>query len=467
MTKKDLLAICTALLECVLFSGVIIGWPNLQQVLLDSNYFQGQCTGQALVNVSLVLSPSLNGNTSAPCKSQQESFNLVFTLSVSALSLAAFPLGHILDKYGTWVMRSVATFLYTAAYVCLSCTSSANSWILFPSMISISVAGLALLISNFQLSALTSSCRSLYVTVVNGMYDASSLVYLVVKLAYDGGTPLKTIFYVMTGSTVFLWLRTFLVMPRMMTRSKKQKRLESISKDVLIASSDQPSVKREGSEGLKRCLRVPTLWTNVFHFSLTNLQMGFYVGTLVSWLDDFLSPSAVESYTNIFGALLIAGAVVAPLNGLLTDGMTTYYKRKVASKKARTLRGFCVSATCTSLLGVALAACTLGKQVVPSFIFLVIFRSFIAGGNASFMALTFPQKHFGKLYGICQTVAGLVALLQYAMFKLAVQYSFTIVHASLLVSSTLTLIHPYAVYRHSFRCCSDTERRESNTNILK
>jgi len=86
-----ILSIGTAFLEILFLNGAVIGWPSLQFVLENEGYFRYLCqnitSNYTKTNLSSTELPEID------CSAQEASFNLVYTLWLSALFLCSFPVG--------------------------------------------------------------------------------------------------------------------------------------------------------------------------------------------------------------------------------------------------------------------------------------------------------------------------------------------------------------------------------------
>jgi len=56
--------------------------------------------------------------------------------------------------------------------------------------------------------------RAVVITVINGLFGSSSIVFVVFKQAYENGATWKEIFLWYTLATLFCLFRTFLLMPK-------------------------------------------------------------------------------------------------------------------------------------------------------------------------------------------------------------------------------------------------------------
>ena len=101
-----MISIVTAFLEILFFCGVGFGWPSLEYVLKKEGYFINLCDIKTSFNSTL---NRTNLGTEMGCKEQHSSFNLIFTLAVVSIYTTAFLCGWLLDRYGTWIFRSIFT----------------------------------------------------------------------------------------------------------------------------------------------------------------------------------------------------------------------------------------------------------------------------------------------------------------------------------------------------------------------
>ncbi|CAK8692863.1 unnamed protein product [Clavelina lepadiformis] len=435
--------------------GIIFGWPSLQYVLQREGYFSYLCdetTGNH----------TLQNRTEKVCEESEESFNLVFTLSLFSLCIFAVFEGHLLDRFGTWIVRSFGTFLLTLGCILIAVSTPATSWLLYPAMIFMGISGSTFLISNMQVANLAGSqTRGLIITFLNGIFDSGAVVFLIIKSAYDFGYDLKHVFHVYAWCTLFTWLRTFALMPSQRipfsVTTKNffygwkewvcfKKRYDKTEDPDIFTTDDESAAAniQEVGTTFGDCLRKVLFWSNAFHLSTTSLRINFYFGSFITWIDSFESPSNSSHLTNVFGIMLLCGFIAAPLNGLLVDGVIKFSKIKSLPTRVGLLRAAFASMLMTSVLAILLSVSVITQSSYASFAFLVITRAFVYGGNTTFLAMHFPEQHFGKLYGLTTAIAGTASSLQYALFQLAssVDPTFYFINYSFLVVACLTLVHP-------------------------
>ena len=190
---------------------------------------------------------------------------------------------------------------------------------------------------------------------------------------------------------------------------------------------------------------------NVSHFSVLQLRNYFFFSSFITWLGDLVVEKSFDTYVNAFGVCQFFGIVCAPLNGFLIDGVK-YHHRSFRDKSSINLLAIAVSSCVTSSWGLLFSLCVLipvPQLQYVSFVLQVAFRSFLYGGNASFIALVFPIEHFGKIYGMTMTLGGIISLLQYPLYSLVLRSfdgNFFVMNIIFLILTALTYIHPVAMY---------------------
>ncbi|NXW89295.1 S43A3 protein, partial [Alopecoenas beccarii] len=419
---KRLGTLLSGLLECGGFCGIIFGWASLVFVLKDLGYFQELCQ------------PSANLTELPGCSRQDEEFSLVFTIGSFMNNFMTFPTGFIFDRFGTTIARLVAISLYTGGTLLVAFSTPALAVLLFPAMSMLSVGGMLLILTNTQVGNLFGKYRSIIITLYNGAFDSSSAVFLIIKVLYERGLSLRTMFLFMAACSAWHLLRTLFLMPR----SRIPYPLPPAYDYGKPAprrprwSPVPPQVPGRGSSGGGACAGdVPTVpfracvcsalfaW-HVAWLSVMQLRHYLFIGTLNPLLQYLARGDAhlVSTYTNAFAVTQLCGVLCAPWNGLILDrhkrGKTP--RPEGALGALADLRASVLSLVVTVTQCVLFSVCA-AVPVLPvqfgTFVLQVLSRSFLYGGNAAFLAIAFPPQHFGKLYGLAMALSALVALLQY------------------------------------------------------
>uniref|UniRef100_A0A8C6EWB6 Solute carrier family 43 member 3 n=1 Tax=Marmota marmota marmota TaxID=9994 RepID=A0A8C6EWB6_MARMA len=457
----------TGLLECLGFAGVLFGWASLVFVFKTERYFEDLCEADAGL-----LS---NATEQADCKAQDERFSLIFTVASFMNNFMTLPTGYIFDRFKTTVARLLAIFFYTSATLTIAFTSADSAVPLFLAMPMLTVGGILFLITNLQIGNLFGKHRSTIITLYNGAFDSSSAIFLFIKLLYEQGISLRASFIFLSACSIWHVGRTFLLMPRghipyplppnySYGKSKPVPGEENGNRNVYQLAitwkeetgrrAQQQNLRSFWSYALSRRLAWHLVWLSVIQ-----LWHYLFIGTLNSLLTNLAGgdSSQVSAYTNAFAITQFFGVLCAPWNGLLMDRLKQRYQREAkrtgSSAAAVALLSAVPSLTLTSLLCLGFALCA-SIPVLPlqyvTFILQVVSRSFLYGGNAAFLTLGFPSEHFGKLFGLVMTLSAIVSLLQFPLFALIkgpLQNNPLYVNVTLLLTTLLTFVHPFLVYR--------------------
>ena len=468
MRIQIVLSIFTAFVESLFYSGVFYGLPSLQYVLENEGYFGYLCQNNTANTPSFLRKNSTNIENST-CGAQEASYNLVFTLGVSLMFILAFGSGYVLDKFGTWIYRTIMTTLFTLGYALLAISSPSTSVLLYPALIFIAISGFGLHTSNFQVANFVTPLRGLIMSLIHGLFDSSVLVFLLVKKSYDSGIDLQMVLRFMTCISVYLWLRTYLLLPKKHipfplhskdiqfgwkelpwceNTHEQQNSLELQSSSIEV----QKSENGRSSEGLEKITYKSTLrnilfWTNMLHYSVIALRTAFLPSSMLSWLRTFSHPNDISELIDDFGFISSFGAFASFFSGLIIDVIRKLMMKKTKNKEVLHLTSSMFPLLITSLLCIMLSIAVLISSAYSSFVLYVLTRGFVHATNTAFIAFNFPFEHFGKLYGLVSVVAGLVGLLQYAIFQISLHLdpTYYYINVGFLISSILTLGHPIAI----------------------
>ena len=214
---------------------------------------------------------------------------------------------------------------------------------------------------------------------------------------------------------------------------------------------------------LVNSLKDAGFWLNSLHFSILQLRNYFYLSTVADNLMNYVKKDQskcgnegvtfddVGFYMIVFGICQFFAFFTAPLNGLIVDKLTRKFSSYLDSKKAK-LRALACSTMATCILAVLFSVFvtiqSLNVQFV-SFVLQVVFRSFLYGGCSNFIAVSYPSEHFGKLYGINQTIASLFLIFQFPINSWVtynLQNCFTQVNKLFIFVSLCTFVHPVFLF---------------------
>lgn len=482
MGLRYILTLATGLLECLCFAGIVFGWASLMFVLKSDGYFSELC-----VNVT-----GSNGE-SLDCSLQDESFSLVFTIASFMNNFLTLPSGFFYDHFGTMATRLLAIFLYTTGTLLVALSNQALSILLFPAMSCIAAGGILFLMTNMQVGNLFGSHRSTIITIYNGAFDSSSVIFLIIKVLYERGISLRSSFLFLSACNIIHLLRTTVLMPKShipypvpdnytygmscaksnsynveeyeaeqvqgldRDRGKEDKTMETAGSLQLTDNSEKAS--------LKSCV---LSWFFLWHLvwlSVMQLRHYFFIGALNPMLNRLANqdPAVVSEYTNAFAFTQLCGVLCAPWNGLLMDRHRRKPLTPGLSQREADLRSSILSLLLTSLQCLLFSICAsvpLISLQYLTFILQVLNRSFLYGGNAAFISIAFPAHHFGKLYGLVMALSAVVSLLQYPCFALSKVLGGDPFYVNIMLTglTLLAFIHPLNVF---FYCRKLAKQREN------
>ncbi|CAN9510811.1 unnamed protein product [Ophioblennius macclurei] len=495
------LTLLSGLVEALFFTGVSFGWASLVFVLKAEGYFAAHC-----VNATAEATEGLAVHTE--CIDQDEHLAQVMSVACICNTVTRFPIGFCFDRCGTTVMRLIAISLYVIGTLLIALSSVETSVLLYPALSCLIVSGSILYITNVQVGNLFDSFRSTIITIYNGAFDSSALVFLIVKLLHERGVPLYSLFLSLAANGVFLVLRTFLLMPRRhipyplpdkysyglkcigrkrqtdgttTTDDKKdeeqkdeRKRKKEEKEEVGISSlhllqtpADKP---KEQEATFQSCI---LSWLFLWHLVwvvITIFCHYIFFSTLNPTLNRLAEndQTLVSHYTNAFAFTQLCSLLFAPINGLIMD---RHKHRKLApgeSKRESDLRSSCLALLLTSLQCFLFCVC-FTCPVLPlqylTFILQVVCSGFFYGGHQAFVSIAFPMPHFGKMSGIAMSASAVALFLQFPILHFIQQHlhgdSFYVKVGVTLVS-LLTFIHPLHVHLH---CRKLSARRKTQQEV--
>ncbi|XP_051925230.1 equilibrative nucleobase transporter 1-like isoform X3 [Hippocampus zosterae] len=404
---RQVFTFITGMVECLFFAGIIFGWASLVFLLKSRGFFGSFC-----VNTT-----NSDGARVQDCRGQDEQFSLVFTIASFMNNFLTFLNGVIFDRFGTLVARLFGLALHTSGILMLTFATPALSMMLYPALSFIAVGGMMLLLSNMQVANLFGAHRSTIITIYNGAFDSSSGVFVLVKLAYESGIPLKASFLFLAAGSIYHILRTIFLFPRTsipypppdhykygISCRRLRKSNKTVQSDFQMPVEEKPHDVKEPErpeKTFRECVLSKFFFFVVLWLSVIQLRHYLFIGTLNPMLERLAhgDTSVVSQYINAFAFTQMCGLLVAPLNGFILDR----HKRKppVAgmSEREADLNSAVLSFFLTSLVSLIFSICA-SIPVLPlqyfTFIALMVNYSFVYGGMAAFVAMTMPALLWWK-----------------------------------------------------------------------
>ncbi|XP_043539095.1 solute carrier family 43 member 3-like [Chiloscyllium plagiosum] len=508
---KRYLTFASGIFECIGFAGAIFGWASLVFVLKEEGYFYNLC-------VSPHNSSEPGGsNGTVDCYLQDERFALIFTMASFMDSFTTLPGGYIFDRFGTMPAQFMAISMYTTGTLLVAFSTAASAVLLFPAACLLAVGGGTFYISNMQIGNLFGDRRSTVITLYNGAFASSSCAFLLVKVLYQAGFSVRSIFLFISSMSIVHVLRVLFLLPRKnipyplpedytygitckrfgsdsssceeetarqmkplrveneadreMDKRSENKQWEVEEKEEKMEPTDHFNIQTKASTGtdvkmdkvrsFRSCIFSRLFVTHLMWISVLQLRHYLFIGTLnpMLMLMSNGDTTEVSKYTNAFALTQICGFFCAPWNGIVLDWLQQTDKTSKAGTRGCVERLAGMRSAVVSLI-ITITQCVLFSisATIPilevqymSFILQVINHSFLYGGDAAFISIVYPSCHFGKIYGVGQTLSAFISLLQYPCFALIqgpLNNDPLFVNIGFIVLVILTYTHPLNLYLH-------------------
>ncbi|XP_070343902.1 large neutral amino acids transporter small subunit 3 isoform X1 [Equus asinus] len=362
---------CTAVLENLFFSAVLLGWGSLLIMLKNEGFYSSMCSAKNTTNAT-----QDEQHQWPSCDRQEEMLNLGFTIGSFLLSATTLPLGILMDRFGPRPMRLVGSASFAASCTLMALASRDTevlSPLIFLALSLNGFGGICLTFSSLTLPNMFGNLRSTFMALMIGSYASSAITYPGIKLIYDAGVSFLVIMFTWSGLACLIFLNCALNWPREsfpapeevnytkkiklsglaldhkvtgdrfythvtlvgQRLSQKAPSLEE-APDGFISSQDVRGISEnppENSVPFRKSLCSPVFLWSLLTMGVTQLRVIFYMAAMNKMLEylvtggqehetDNLRQRAAETvgfYSSIFGAMQLLCLLTCPFIGYIMD----------------------------------------------------------------------------------------------------------------------------------------------------
>ncbi|KAH9518712.1 hypothetical protein Btru_006025, partial [Bulinus truncatus] len=414
------LYIVWAVLENLGFGGLSYGWGSLVYVLKDEGIYLDLCANDTDTLIYY------GNQTSLGCYARASRLELVYTFASVSIGLGSCILGQINFKCGTRPSRVTASLMFITGSFLIAFVTVDTPWLVFPGLSFAAFGGVGFLITNYQIGNLFPVGKGAVIGVLNGAFDSSDGVQLMVKFGYENGISRKTSYLILACSNLLTFLSTILFLPKDYVQPVQPAR-----GGAAVGSDTKPLKETEEIVSgnfrlLPKQLLSPKYILHLCWFCVLALRFNCMLGSMNRTLERQLnSQDEVSRYTNTLLYTMMAGIVAAPLSGAFFE-LNVYWFRSCRSPFARAVKPTVIPLALGSTFCVVMSSLVMFEN--PShlyviFVLLLLLRASLFTYGCAYIDHAFSSQYFVSLIGITTFVCCLVSLLQHVMFEWSEQIS--------------------------------------------
>ncbi|XP_073901939.1 large neutral amino acids transporter small subunit 3 isoform X4 [Castor canadensis] len=434
---------CTAVLENLFFSAVLLGWGSLLIMLKKEGFYSSLCPAKNRTNTTQ------DGQHQWPsCDQQDNMLNLGFTIGSFLLSATTLPLGILMDRFGPRPLRLVGSACFAASCTLIALASRDTevlSPLIFLALSLNGFAGICLTFTSLTLPNMFGNLRSTFMALMIGSYASSAITFPGIKLIYDAGVPFMVIMFTWSGLACLIFLNCALnwpteafPAPEEVNYTRKKIKLIGLALDHKVTGDR--FYTHVTNVGQRLSQKAPSLEEGADTF-ISSQDVRGTSENLPEKTNELRQKVAetVGFYSSIFGAMQLLCLLTCPLIGYImdwrikdcvdtpTEGTALGDARDGAATKPTRPRYLKIQKltnainafTLTNFLlmgfGITCLINNLHLQLV-TFVLHTMVRGFFHSACGGLYAAVFPSNHFGTLTGLQSLISAVVALLQQPLF---------------------------------------------------
>uniref|UniRef100_A0A2L2YQ53 Solute carrier family 43 member 3 n=1 Tax=Parasteatoda tepidariorum TaxID=114398 RepID=A0A2L2YQ53_PARTP len=498
------------LFETFIFTGNIFGWTSLHYMLKSEGIYESVCGDKQLItnatswndskdysvseldeNKNFVVSSKLEARNYGTCDRQDSILNLAYTIGSFCMGSTSFMWGFLLDRWGLRIVRLIINGLVTSGCILLSLTIRETSFLLFPSLILMCLAGVPLRLANMQIADLFPEKRSTIITLYSGAFSASASVFVFIKYGYDAGLPWEWACFLLVVLSVLMLPVTLFVFPA--DKFEVEKKGLFSGKEMEVSSvapcvwgtfnyiMDEPPFKRIQQKSTKfesnihrakeidkqvsvDSTKTVPLRESLFSVSYLLHQYWFcwlllytiiYVGTLHLWSERITTDRDEDAFfSELYGLFQVTGLFLAPIGGIFMDWSIRRVTKKSkddnpdsATTMLSVIRSCFWPMFLTTMLEVIAQICKFFNERIAIYVSIVavtLLRAFFLSIGTAYLRIRFPAEHFNKLLGIMSTMSAIASLFQFPLFLWEASSPKSVLYVNVFDSILLAIaiIHP-------------------------